>query len=497
MGPAPIRATTVREWFPARAYYYAVTVLAFRQPPGIANHREAGEYHGGGSHDGVEHPGHGERDAHHVVGECPEQILPHDGEGAARQIQRLADGGERAAHEYQRRRLHGDIGARAEGDPQIGLRQAGRIVDAVADHGDHRALPLQLANDGHFALRQRFGDPLIGADLARDARRGIARIAGKQHAANAAAPQVRTQRGGLGTYAVAEGERAPHLALPPEIDEGAGEVGQAGGLHTGWFGQFFYQGAIAQEVPRAVDAAGDPAAREDRYILGRGQSGDLRHERLGDGVFAPGFDGGQFRHARGIARRFQQGELAQGRGAGLVQDHHVHAADGFQHARVAHQNAALAGGGHGGGQRQRGRDTERAGAGDHQHGDGVHQRGPGLAGAGLPGGEGDRGQRQHGGDEEARHAVHRALHLRSAGGGLLPRAHDARQRALRAGSCNPDFQHASRVDAAAHHAVAHGFRDRRGFARQHALIGVRTAFDYHTVGGQALAALDAEDGAGL
>jgi hypothetical protein len=115
----------------------------------------------------------------------------------------------------------------------------------------------------------------------------------------------------------------------------------------------------------------------------------------------------------------------------------------------------------------------------------------------LPGGEGDRGEAKHGGDEDARHAVHRSFHLSAAGGGLFHGAHDALQRAVRPGSCNPDFEHASRVDAARHHARAHGFRHRRGFAGQHAFIGVRTAFHHDAVGGYALAALDAEDGAGL
>ena len=121
----------------------------------------------------------------------------------------------------------------------------------------------------------------------------------------------------------------------------------------------------------------------------------------------------------------------------------------------------------------------------------------GLSGVPLPGGEGDHGEREHGGNEEARHAVHRALHLGAAGGGLFHGAHDARQRALRSHAGGADLEHAAGVDAAADHAVAHGLGDGHGFAGEHALVGVRAAFDHDAVGGHALAGFDAEDGAGL
>ena len=38
------------------------------------------------------------------------------------------------------RGLHGHVGAGADGDADVGLRQRGGVVDAVADHGDDRAL---------------------------------------------------------------------------------------------------------------------------------------------------------------------------------------------------------------------------------------------------------------------------------------------------------------------------------------------------------------------
>ena len=38
--------------------------------------------------------------------------------------------------------LHGDIGAGAHGDADIGLGEGRRVVDAVSGHGDERALAL-------------------------------------------------------------------------------------------------------------------------------------------------------------------------------------------------------------------------------------------------------------------------------------------------------------------------------------------------------------------
>ena len=198
-----------------------------------------------------------------------------------------------------------------------------------------------------------------------------------------------------------------------------------------------------------------------------------------------------------IARRFPAARIAVGRGAGLVQDHGVHAADGLQHARVAHQDAAPPGGGDRCGQRQRGRDAERAGAGDHQHRDGVHQRVRRISGAHCQPAKVIAASASTAGMNSARHAVHRALHFVRLAAACSTRAHDARQRALGADARGANFEHASGVDAAAHHGVAGSFGHRRRFAGEHALVHVRAALGDDAVGGQALARFHAEDRARL
>ena len=49
--------------------------------------------------------------------------------------------------------LDRDVGAGADGEAEVGLRERGRVVDAVADHRDDAALVLQAADDVGLAGR--------------------------------------------------------------------------------------------------------------------------------------------------------------------------------------------------------------------------------------------------------------------------------------------------------------------------------------------------------
>ena len=65
-----------------------------------------------------------------------------------------------------------DVRAGAHGDADIGLRQRGRIVDAVAGHRDAFAPRLQRLDDRGFLIREHLGLDLIDADrFARPPRR--------------------------------------------------------------------------------------------------------------------------------------------------------------------------------------------------------------------------------------------------------------------------------------------------------------------------------------
>ena len=93
------------------------------------------------------------------------------------------------AHQGNRRRLNGDIAAAAHGDPHIGLRQRGRIVDTVADHRHLMPFALQALNRIGFPVRQHPGNHLINARLFGDSFGGGGVISGQHRQTIALAVQ--------------------------------------------------------------------------------------------------------------------------------------------------------------------------------------------------------------------------------------------------------------------------------------------------------------------
>ena len=64
---------------------------------------------------------------------------------------------------------------------EVGLRERGRVVDAVADHRDDAALGLQAADDVGLVGGHHLGDDLVDADLGGDGAGGRLVVAGQQH----------------------------------------------------------------------------------------------------------------------------------------------------------------------------------------------------------------------------------------------------------------------------------------------------------------------------
>mmetsp|Transcript_127687 Transcript_127687/g.397657 ORF Transcript_127687/g.397657 Transcript_127687/m.397657 type:complete len:443 (-) Transcript_127687:1736-3064(-) len=127
--------------------------------------------------------GHGQGDD--VEAEGPEEV-PHDRpEGGPAQLQEGHALAQLRADEGHVRGLHGDLGADADGDADVGLGQRRGVVDAVADETDPEgpaAPPLGLELLHALALRQRQGlrDDVPDADLLRNALRGRGIVAGAQ-----------------------------------------------------------------------------------------------------------------------------------------------------------------------------------------------------------------------------------------------------------------------------------------------------------------------------
>src|SRR5699024_778628 len=128
-------------------------------------------------------------DADGVIEEGPEQVLvdvPQRGAGHA-------DGGgdvrELALHEHDVRGVDGDVRAGADGYAYVGAGQCGRVVDAVADHGD-LALLHELADDALLAVGQDAGYDLVHARLGADGLRGALVVAGEHDYADAHVAQL-------------------------------------------------------------------------------------------------------------------------------------------------------------------------------------------------------------------------------------------------------------------------------------------------------------------
>ena len=78
----------------------------------------------------------GKRYSEHVVARSPHQVLPHDSHGRLRKIDGIDHRARLRPKEKNVAGLLGEIGAASHGDASIGLRQRGRIVDAITDHRD-------------------------------------------------------------------------------------------------------------------------------------------------------------------------------------------------------------------------------------------------------------------------------------------------------------------------------------------------------------------------
>ena len=147
-------------------------------------------------------------------------------------------------------------------------------------------------------------------------------------------------------------------------------------------------------------------------------------DRPGDGVLGGVLQGaGQPQDLVGVLAGagddIEQGHLPGGDRAGLVEQHGVDGAGALEHLGSLDQDAELgapAGADHQGGRRGQ---SERAGAGDDQYGDGGRER-RGEAPAGPdPEAEGGRRQRDHDRDEDSRDPVGQPLGLGLAVLGVL------------------------------------------------------------------------------
>ena len=143
--------------------------------------------------------------------------------------------------------LHGDIGARPDGDTDIGRRQRRGVIDAVAHHGHDLALLLHFLDLRGLVLGKDFGEDRIDAELLRDGighRLGVAR----QHG-DLDVPLVQRAHGRVALIAdpVRDSEQGNSPTVTDEID---GRLTLAGGLVGSAFDFLRHVDALAVEQRR-------------------------------------------------------------------------------------------------------------------------------------------------------------------------------------------------------------------------------------------------------
>lgn len=94
------------------------------------------------------------------------------------------------AHERDVGRIESNVGARSDRHADIGLGQRGSVVDAVADHGHHRAARLDSFHFLDLARRQHFGNHPVDPNLPGNRVRGRTRVAGEHDHLEAQAAQL-------------------------------------------------------------------------------------------------------------------------------------------------------------------------------------------------------------------------------------------------------------------------------------------------------------------
>ena len=155
----------------------------------------------------------------------------------------------------------------------------------------------------------------------------------------------------------------------------------------------------------------------------------------------------------------------EGQRPGLVQQHRADAAELFDHARPLHDDADARGAREPRHERDRGREDERAGRGDDEHGQGAH----GVA-AERPRAAGEQ---HRDGQQEGCVAIGHAHEGRALVLGLLDEPHDRRVRALRRPARGLEVERLAGVRGAAAHGIPGRARDRQRLARQRRLVDRR------------------------
>ena len=161
----------------------------------------------------------------------------------ARQADRVGGAAQVAAHQGDVGCLDRGIRPRSHREAEVGLRERGGVVHAVADHRDDAALGLQRRDDGDLVLREHLGDDSLDADLVGDRASATAVLSPvSSTGVEAEGAQLRDRLAARRLHLVGHDEHAARLAVPRHEHGGASR--RLGAVLRG--------GEIGREVQRPV-----------------------------------------------------------------------------------------------------------------------------------------------------------------------------------------------------------------------------------------------------
>ena len=217
---------------------------------------------------------HGYRDAERVVAEGADQILAHVAHRRSADLDRRHNAHQAALDQRDVACLDGDVGAGADGESDIGLRQRRCIVDAVADHADGLAFELQLLHLVRLVVGQHFGKHAIDADLARDGAARALVVAGQHDDFDAEALQHRNGRFRVGLHGVGDRHEPGGLAVDRDIHRRLAFVGETLPLCLQRFDRdaaIAHELGVAEQHVVAVDPPAHAKPGDRRKALGINQ----------------------------------------------------------------------------------------------------------------------------------------------------------------------------------------------------------------------------------
>ena len=321
----------------------------------------------------------GHRYAYGVVDEREEQVLSDPLHDRAAYLESGRYGADVVVHEYYVGRAHGDVGAAGDRYPYVGLRERGRIVDAVPHHRDVPLEHLHLLDRFQFVPGTRVRTDLLDPEASCHIGRHVRIVARDHHGTDPHGAQRCDRLRGFGTHGVGDRQdpHGPAAVLYEHAGLGLlckGLVGVAEGLRIGT--DRIHQFAVADGGLDTVYAADNTLSRNGcevragqdirgpRTAHDGGRDGVLglrlgRCRESNDAIFGEPFGGHHVGHFRSSGRE----------GTGLVEDHRVHGPLPLQH-RCGLVQYAVPGGGTGPDDYgERGGEAECARAGDYEHGD--------------------------------------------------------------------------------------------------------------------------------